>query len=187
MKSLPPYWTFALALLAFAVFGRLAPMPENFAPVAAVALFGGFLLPRGWQAVGVVWCTLLISDIFLGFYNPALMAAVYIAACAPILLRGILRKKTTLLRAASCTLAGSAMFFVSTNTAVWLLGSGYSPDASGLIASLIAGVPFWRNAIAGDLMFSGLLFGSWAVAGHTMSSLRPLVQSKRVLPDGMPS
>ena len=84
MKSPLPYWSYALALLAFAVLGRLAPMPENFTPVAAVALFGGFLLPRGWQAVAVVWSTLLITDLFLGLYSPALMAAVYIAACAPM-------------------------------------------------------------------------------------------------------
>ena len=187
MKSPLPYWSYALALLAFAVLGRLAPMPENFTPVAAVALFGGFLLPRAWQAVAVVWSTLLITDLFLGLYSPALMAAVYIAACAPIVLRSFLRKKPTVWRAGGCALAGSALFFVSTNAAVWLLGTGYSPDASGLLASLSAGVPFWRNAIVGDILFSGVLFTAWAVAGHTTRSLRPLTHSKRILPDGLPA
>ena len=182
-----PYWSFALALIGFAALGRLAPMPENVTPIAAVALFGGFLLPRGWQAVAVVWGSLLITDLFLGLYNPALMAAVYIAACAPILLRTFLRKNATVWRAAGCTFAGSALFFVSTNTAVWLLGTGYTPDASGLLAALNAGLPFWRNAMAGDLLFTGILFSAWAVAGQTMSSIQPLARPDRVLPDGIPS
>ncbi|OUW03256.1 MAG: hypothetical protein CBD11_03845 [Phycisphaera sp. TMED151] len=187
MKSPSSYWIYALALLAFASLGRLAPMPENFTPVAAVALFGGFLLPRGWQAVAVVWATLLITDLFLGLYNPALMAAVYIAACAPIGLRSFLRKNPTVWRAGGCALAGSALFFVSTNTAVWMLGTGYSPDASGLLASLSAGVPFWRNALLGDLMFSTLLFGAWVTAGQTISSCRDLRRDGRLLPDGVSS
>ena len=143
---------YALALLAFASLGRLAPMPENFTPVAAVALFGGFLLPRGWQAVAIVWAT-PITDLFLGLYNPALMAAVYIAACAPIVLRTFLQP--TVWRAGGCAIAGSALFFVSTNTAVWLLGTGYAPDASGLLASLSAGVPFCE--MRSSAMFSFLV------------------------------
>ena len=77
------------------------------------------------------------------------------------------------------------MFFVSTNTAVWLLGTGYTPDASGWLASLSAGVPFWRNAIVGDVLFSGVLFAAWAVAGHTTSTLHSLTHPKRILPDGL--
>ena len=46
---------------------------------------------------------------------------------------------------------------------------------------------FWRNAIVGDVLFSGVLFTAWAVAGHTTSSLRPLTHSKRILPDGLPA
>ena len=50
----------------------------------------------------MVWSTLLITDLFLGLYSPALMAAVYIAACAPIVLRSFLRKKPTVWRAGGC-------------------------------------------------------------------------------------
>ena len=109
------------------------------------------------------------------------------AACAPIGLRSFLRKNPTVWRAGGCALAGSALFFVSTNTAVWLLGTGYTPDASGLLAALNAGLPFWRNAMAGDLLFTGMLFSAWAVAGQTMSSIQPLARPDRVLPDGIPS
>ena len=185
MKSPLPYWSYAFALLAFAVLGRLAPMPENFTPVAAVALFGGFLLPRGWQAIAVVWATLLITDLFLGLYNPALMATVYAAACAPIVLRSFLRKKPTVWRAGGCALAGSALFFVSTNTAVWLLGSGYTPDVQGLLAALSAGVPFWRTALIGDLVFATLLFGAWAAAGQAVPACRDLRRGGRLLPNGV--
>ena len=143
-----------------------------------------WVLPRGWQAVAVVWSTLLITDLFLGLYGPALMAAVYIALCTDC--SDISPEKPSW-RAGGCALAGSALFFVSTNTAVWLLGTGYTPDASGLLASLSAGVPFWRNAIVGDILFSGVLFTAWAVAGHTTSSLRPLTHPKRILPDGLPA
>ena len=145
-----------------------------------------WLTDNGLALPGAAWQRRRRVFVLLGF-PLVLLAAVYVAACAPIVLRSFLRKKPTVWRAGGCALAGSALFFVSTNTAVWLLGTGYTPDASGLLASLSAGVPFWRNALLGDLMFSTLLFGAWATAGQMIPTYRDLRRGGRLLPDGVSS
>src|SRR5689334_23836091 len=64
----PAVWL-AVALVVFGVVMRLLPHPANLAPVGAIALFGGAVLPRrhGW------WLPLAVmslSDVFfLGTYN----------------------------------------------------------------------------------------------------------------------
>jgi hypothetical protein len=60
-------------------------------------------------------------------------------------------------------LAGGAAFFAITNFAVWL-GDLYPHTPSGLADCYIAALPFYRNQIAGDLLFTGALFGAHALA-----------------------
>jgi hypothetical protein len=65
------------------------------------------------------------------------------------------------------SLISSVLFFLVTNFAVWTLSKYYASDASGLAACYAAGVPFFRYTLAGDLCFSFLLFGAYAVAVTT--------------------
>src|SRR5512145_1846916 len=57
----------AALLVLFAAFARLLPHPENFAPVAAAALFAGFYLNKKYALIVPITAAVL-SDIFLGFY-----------------------------------------------------------------------------------------------------------------------
>src|SRR5690349_1397100 len=57
-----------VVLIFFGVAMRLLPHPDNLAPVGAIALFGGALLPRKlawWLPVAVM----IVSDLFIGFYS----------------------------------------------------------------------------------------------------------------------
>ena len=71
--SLRRSW-FVAALAVFAACSRLLPHPPNFAPVAAVALFGAATLPRRWAAAVVPLAALLASDL--------LLHASYLAGCS---------------------------------------------------------------------------------------------------------
>jgi hypothetical protein len=61
------------------------------------------------------------------------------------------------------SLASSIFFFVTTNFAVWAVGSYYSHTWTGLVDCYLRAVPFFRYTLAGDLFFASVLFTTYAV------------------------
>jgi len=151
------------ALIALAIAGRLIPHPDNFTPVAAVALFAGALLP-GWRACFAVLAALVVSDILLGFPPGVLSFGVYGGFLAAITLGRWLRTQRTWLKTGAATLGGSLIFFIITNFVVWAFPEAhgqvdYAQNLSGLVECYVQALPFLRNAIAGDLFWVAMLFG----------------------------
>jgi hypothetical protein len=64
------------------------------------------------------------------------------------------------------------LFFVVTNFGTWLLSGMYPMTASGLTACFVAAIPFFQNTVAGDLFYSGVLFGGFALLERAMPILR---------------
>ena len=58
------------------------------------------------------------------------------------------------------SLASSVLFYLVTNFSVWPGNALYSQDLSGLISSYIAGIPFFRNQVLGDLFYSAVFFSA---------------------------
>lgn len=155
----------ALALIAAAAALRLAPHAPNFAPVAAIALFSGVVLPRRYALV-VPIIAMLASDAAIGFYDPRIMAAVYASLAIMVMVGFWVRtQERHAAHVAAASLAGSVLFFAATNFAVWLWGGMYPATATGLLTAYAAGVPFFRNTLAGDLFYNASLFGMFAAAG----------------------
>jgi hypothetical protein len=48
----------------------------------------------------------------------------------------------------------------------------YPLTAGGLVACYVAAIPFFQNTLAGDLFYSGLLFGGFALAEYLVPRLR---------------
>jgi hypothetical protein len=48
----------------------------------------------------------------------------------------------------------------------------YPHDAGGLVACYVAAIPFFQNTVAGDLVYSALLFGGFALLEDAVPSLR---------------
>ncbi|HEU5114813.1 MAG TPA: DUF6580 family putative transport protein [Candidatus Paceibacterota bacterium] len=153
----------ATALVAVGVAGRLLPHAWNFAPIAAIGLFAGarlgvafgFLLPVAAMA---------ISDASIGFYDWHINATVYAAMALSGAIGLFLRNKRNPIAIAAGSAAASTLFFLITNAAVWFFGTMYPPTFSGLMMSLVAGLPFFRNAALGDLWYSAAFFGAWELA-----------------------
>ncbi len=61
----------------------------------------------------------------------------------------------------------SLQFFMLTNFAVWFQFAGadrlYARNVGGLIECYTAALPFWGRTLAGDLLFSGAIFGMYAL------------------------
>ena len=151
------------ALIALAIAGRLIPHPDNFTPLAAVALFAGALLP-GWRACAAVLAALVISDVLLGYPPGVLSFGVYGGFLAVIALGRWLGTQRTWLRTGAATLGGSMIFFIITNFVVWAFPEAhgqvdYAQSLSGLVECYVQALPFLRNAMAGDLFWVAMLFG----------------------------
>ena len=155
----------ALALIALAIVARVLPHPANFAPIGAVALFGGIYLTRRY-AVVLPLIAMVISDFFIGFYTWQIMASVYISFALTGLIGLWVSKNKKLSTVVGGTVLGSILFFLITNFSVWVFGTMYAHDFSGLAQSYIMAIPFFRNSLLGDLFYVGLLVGTYEAIGY---------------------
>lgn len=158
------YLWLATLLIVAGVFMRVARhfdfihLPPNFAPVSAVALFSAMYLPGRYRFV-IPLSLMLVSDVVIGFDNWAITVAIYACFSLSVMLGRWLRSRYTPVRLTTATILGSIIFFLVTNAAVWMFTKMYSHNFSGLINSYVAGLPFFRNTVAGDLFYVGLMFG----------------------------
>ncbi len=166
----------ALGLILLGFAARLLPHPVNFAPISAIALFGGLYLPKR-LALALPLVTMLLSDLVIGFYNPRVMIAVYISFVIVGLIGLYLRNHKNIGAIIGGTLFGSIIFFLVTNAAVWMFGTMYSHDMSGLMTSYARAIPFFRNSLAGDIFFTGMLVGSYELLARFFA---PGLERKKV-------
>lgn len=169
-------------VLVLAVASRfwMAEWP-NFKPVAAVAIFIGYFCHRKALAVGAVVLMMLVSDAVLGFYEPMVMASVYASLLLACGLGMLLQKRIgsdskvafRIGSVSAAALAASVLFYLLTNSAVWAAG-WYPGDLQGLIAALVAGLPFFKFTVAGNLLFTGLIFSLYfALVGMSQNAVQP--------------
>ena len=179
--SLAPGPLVLAGLIALAALSRLLPHPPNFSPVEAVALFGGAYFGRRSLALVVPLLAMLLSDFALGLVNGGIYAEyflsagfllVYLCIALSTLLGFALRGRVTAWRVGGYSLVGSLLFYLVTNFGAWLGSPMYPQDATGLAAAYTAGIPFFQNTVAGTLLYSALLFGSFALLRQRLPALR---------------
>ncbi|HKX18387.1 MAG TPA: DUF6580 family putative transport protein [bacterium] len=162
MRSAPsadrPVWfgTLPYALIAAAALLRLVPHPYNFQPMDALALFGGAVLPGAWAFI-VPLAAVALSDAVLGFYGAG-MVWVYAAYVVIVILGRTALRRRSAGRVAGAALAAAVVFYLITNAGEWT-GPLYRHTPAGLLASFIAGIPFFGNTLLSDLGYSLALFG----------------------------
>jgi hypothetical protein len=181
----PRVGTLVFMILAAAAT-RLLPHPPNLTAMTALALFGGSYFSDRRLAFIVPMVVLLLSDIALGVYWSwsfmAIQPHMWVQYATFVLIVGmglVFLKQRSFSRVAVVTLAASCVFFVLTNFAEWVFQPWYPKTAAGLAASYIAAIPFFRNAVIGDLLYSGLLFGGFRLLELRFSSLRPQAEPLR--------
>lgn len=157
-----------------AVFFRLAlPLMPNFSPLGATCLLGAAHFDKKWKAFLVPIAATWLSDIFVinviyadhypeftllysGFYWQY-------ASYALIVLFGrfLYAKNISAIKIAVGGVGAGLIFFIVSNFGVWASGSTYSPDLGGLINCYVAGIPFYKGSLLGNLFYSVLLFGTY--------------------------
>ena len=135
-----------------AVLFRLVPHPPNFTPVTSMALFSGVFFKRKYLSILVPLITMVVSDMFLGFYPISIW--VY-AGFILVTMLGWITKQIQL----HSVLLSSLIFFIVSNFGVWVLG--YEHTLNGLVACYILAIPFFGYSLVGDLFWSFTLSKSF--------------------------
>lgn len=178
-NRIPLRFAVILAILLTLALSRLLPHPFNFSPVAALALFGGARYTNRWAAYLIPLAALWFSDLFLnyaffGSFVPFYQGAIYTyAAFAMIVLLGsVALKKLSVKNLLFTSLAASLLFFVVSNFGVWASGMMYPLNSQGLLTCYTAAIPFFRNTLAGDMVYSFAVFYGFAFAQSRIPQLR---------------
>lgn len=168
MKTLSKSQKYFLGLVWIIVgsLGRLIPHPANFTPTTALGLFAGSKLPRWFGLISLI-ILLLLSDLGIAYlqhipvFGPWTWFS-YTGFIAIYFLGRNLEIHSRFNQIFSITLISSIGYWLWTNLGVWLTTTMYPQSITGLLNCYIAAIPFLRNALLGDLLWVGIIFGSFS-------------------------
>lgn len=163
------------ALILLCAFSRIIPHMPNFSPLGAIGLFGAAHFSKKWQAFFIPIAATWLSDLFI---NNVIYAQYYpnftwfyegfywqYGSYLLITLVGLgIFKKINISKILTGALASTAIFFLISNFGCWIGSTTYPQQFGGLMTCYAAGVPFLKGTLLGDLFYSGLLFGTFALA-----------------------
>jgi hypothetical protein len=152
----------AIGLTILSALGRLVPHAPNVTPLGGSCLFAGSKISGFWAYL-LPLAVMIATDPFVGGYtwgSPVIYACFLINVWIG---RRMLRSVTPI-RVGGAAFLCSLQFFVLTNFALWAIAvvrhdPFYSADFTGLLNCYTLAIPFWGRTLAGDLVFSGALFG----------------------------
>jgi len=132
----------------------------NFAPLLASLLFFGAYASRKriWFPLALLAvCDVALNRVY-GYPVTADLIITWVWYAGMLLFGGLLRQDHAPARIALVAVSGSVSFFVISNFAVWLVWNMYPMTWAGLAACYDAGLPFFRNTFAGDMLFTAIFF-----------------------------
>lgn len=170
-------------LILLAAFSRLIPHMPNFSPLAVIGLFGAAHFTKKWQAFLIPIAATWLSDLFI---NNVTYAQYYLkftwfyegfywqyGSYLLIALVGIfIFRKINTQRVVVGALASALIFFLVSNFGVWASGTMYPLTLEGLLTCYTKGIPFLKGTLFGDLFYSAVLFGSFALAQNQFPVLQ---------------
>ena len=164
---------YAIGLTVLSALGRLIPHAPNVTPLGGSCLFAGSRI-SGWLAYLLPLAVMIVTDPMVGSAGGAhggytsASPLIYAAFLINVWLGRRLVRQVTATRVGGAAFVCSLQFFLLTNLAVWFRGAEgaahmYALNLTGLLACYAAALPFWGRTLAGDLLFSGALFGMYAL------------------------
>jgi hypothetical protein len=161
-----PRIALVLLWIATGICGRLFPHLPNVTPMTSLSLFAGSKLPKGLRLITILGA-LFISDLALSYlYGYPILSYwslfAYSGFAFITLFGSHLSMQPQVKKLLPCILGSGLFFWLWTNFGVWLTSAIYAKSFSGLVACYIAALPFLRNALIGDLIWGGVIFGSFA-------------------------
>jgi hypothetical protein len=158
------------------------PAMQNFSPVGTMALFGGAYFTKKHWAFIVPMLSLWLSNLILNnvFYTKwyptfslGFETAVFISFALVVGIGIIFLKKVNIVNLLTANVLGTLGFFFVSNFLVWAGGSKmYTQDFPGLVNCFIMGLPFLKNTLLSNLIFSAIMFGAFEYAQREVKALK---------------
>ncbi|MBU1293160.1 hypothetical protein KJ819_03830 [Patescibacteria group bacterium] len=151
-----------LVLLMIGIGSRFLPHPPSATALTAV-MFASALYLRPHLTIALTLLLLLWSDMTLGSYELPVMASVY-GSFLIIAGFGMWFARTKNIGGRVLMLASSSvLFFLITNAAIWYFTPWYAKDISGLMLSYSLGLPFLKNMLLADFLYTPALIAALAL------------------------
>jgi hypothetical protein len=170
-------------LIVLCSFSRIIPHIPNFSPLGAMGLFGAAYFTKKWQAFLIPIAATWISDLFI---NNVIYSQYYpsftwfydgfywqYGSYLLITLAGlVIFKKFNISKVLIGALSATMIFFLVSNFGCWIGSTTYPQNFGGLITCYVAGIPFIKGTMLGDLFYTGVLFGTFGIAQLKFPALK---------------
>jgi hypothetical protein len=165
-----------ILLIVIASLYRIMPgRPYGFAPMIAMAIFGGAVIKDKKFAFLLPLLAMFVSDALYqllyingvgnipGFYDGQVLNYILFAGLTVF---GFFIKNLNVKRIAIASISAPTAYFLLSNFFVWastspLAGLGRPKNFSGLLMCYADGLPFYPWSVASTFIFSAILFGSY--------------------------
>jgi len=149
----------AYVLIIIGFLFRLVPHAPNVVPVAAIAIFAGAYLDKRvvpWVPLGIM----VLSDLIIGLHS-----IVFYTWGAFILIGFMgmwLKERRTWGNILGVSVVSALLFFAISNFGVWI---GWYPHTwKGFTACYVNAIPFLRNTMISNVLFTFVFFGLYELA-----------------------
>ncbi len=160
----------AVLLVVIAALSRVLLYPHNFSPMVGMAIFAGAIFSNKNFSFALPLGAMLLSDVLFevfniapGFWGWGQLVGYGIFALITIFAFSL--KNIKPLNIALYSVAASTIFFILSNLSFFLIDNNiyhtYPKNLGGFVSCYIAALPFFKTAILADLVYSGILFGSY--------------------------
>lgn len=163
----------------------LGPL-ANLTPIGAMALFGGHYFSDARKAFTLPLLTLFISDVVVMklFYPEFTNGLLYdgwmwtYLAFALMVLIGKAIKRVSVKSVFVSAFAAALAHWIISDFGVWMAGRidistglPFTRDAEGLFRCYVLAIPYFKYTLAGNLLYSAILFGSFEIARLRIAGL----------------
>jgi hypothetical protein len=172
--------SFGLTILSS--LGRLVPHAPNVTPVGGSCLFAGSRVSGFWAYL-LPLAVMIATDPIVGHAGGAQSGyswaspVIYASFMINVWIGRRMLRSVTPIRVGVAAFLCSLQFFLLTNLATWATVVAthdplYTPNFAGLMTCYIEALPFWGRTLAGDLLFSGALFGLYELLSRRIASAK---------------
>jgi len=169
-------WSFVLLVVIAALYRIIPGRPYGFAPQWAMAVFAGAVIKdRKWAFI-IPILSMFISDLLYqvlyiggltsipGFYEGQWQNYILFTLLVFV---GFAIKKLNVLQIVAASLAAPSVYFIISNFLVWASngttrGLDRPKTFNGLMLCYSDGIPFYKTSLLATLVFSAVLFGTYA-------------------------
>ncbi|MDB5202685.1 MAG: hypothetical protein JWQ27_2094 [Ferruginibacter sp.] len=173
----------AVLLILAAATSRVLMYPDNFSPIIGMAIFAGAILKDKRFAFVLPIFSMFLSDLMFevfhiapGFWGWGQLVGYGILALITVIAFSM--KKISVKNVLGYSLMSSVIFYLLSNLSFFIIDNPvyhtYTQDFAGFQQCFIQALPFFRTNLLADLVYSGLLFGTFYVVNNYVVSRKQI-------------